>query len=109
MSTFGLYVWNFRTPINEPFLWPQQDFIVTVPVGRLNERGDGCNRHSTCVASITEVTAAPGHPIDFPFIGMARMAICNIAPRDDGFVDLWCHVDWHEQLNLRINMAIFNR
>ena len=59
-------------------------------------------------STITEVTAAPGHPVDFPFIGLARMIICNIAPRDDGFVDLWCHVDWHEQLNLRINLAIFN-
>ena len=110
MSTVSRYFWDFRTPLSQGLMaLPLRSFVMHIPVGRIAEGGmRGCDRHSTCVASITEVTSAPGHPIDFPFIGAAPMAILNVAPRDDGVVDLWVYVDWHEQLNLRINLAIFN-
>lgn len=107
MSVVGRYYWYTRTPVIG-FGIPARDFIVHLPVGRPDGRGGGCNRHSTCVASVTEVTGAPGHPVDFPFIGHAWMTVFNVAPRDDGIVDLWVHVEWHEPLNLRVSLVVVN-
>lgn len=73
---------------------------------RLNVSGfDGkINRHSKLVASICEVTAAPGGPLDYPFMGSAGMEIRNIVPYDNGTVDFWVEVNWGSDLNLRMTI-----
>ena len=64
----------------------------------------GLDRHSCILGTITEITDAPGEPIDFPFIGAASMAIMNCAPRDDGVVDVWCQVNWDSDLNFKVQL-----
>lgn len=91
-------------------------FVITEdgqPSGVTRGHGDfvyhvrlpGINRHSCILGTITETTAAPGEPIDFPFIGAADMAILNIAPRDDGIVDVWVHIDWDSDLNTKVQLV----
>jgi hypothetical protein len=64
----------------------------------------GINRHSCLWGTITEVSQPTGEPLDFPFIGAASMAIMNVAPRDDGVVDVWAQINWDSDLNLRIQL-----
>jgi hypothetical protein len=42
-----------------------------------------------------------------PFVGDARMYICNIAPAE-GSVQVWVNVDWGSDLNLFINLLVVN-
>jgi hypothetical protein len=65
------------------------------------------DRHSTILANICEMAAAPGEPLDFPFIGAAGMEIRNIAPRDDNIVDIWIEIDWNTDLNCRLRVIVF--
>jgi hypothetical protein len=43
-----------------------------------------------------------------PFLGDARMSVLNVVPRNDGSVDVRWHVDWPEQLPVRLNFIIVN-
>jgi len=36
------------------------------------------------------------------------MAVHNIAPRDDGIVDMWVQVEWGGPLSLRIQFLVSN-
>ncbi len=94
------------------FTFPFQgngDFILHVNVGRIADIGPiGVDRHSGVVASITELAQPTGEDLDFPFIGGARMAVHNIAPRDDGIVDMWVQVEWGGPLSLRIQFLVSN-
>jgi hypothetical protein len=54
------------------------------------------------------VAAPPNGPLDFPFIGGAAMEIRNVAPRDDGVVDVWIEVDWPVDLNFRYQLLVSN-
>jgi hypothetical protein len=67
----------------------------------------GVNRASCVLGTITEITGAPGEPIMFPFIGEANMYIQNIAPRDDGVVDLWIFIGWASDLFYRLQLLTF--
>jgi len=68
----------------------------------------GINRHSKVVASITEVTNAPGGPLDYPFHGSASMFVMNVVPYDNGTVDFWLQVNWDSILNLRMAIYVSN-
>jgi hypothetical protein len=65
----------------------------------------GIDRHSCIWGSITEITQPPGEPLDFPFIGDASMVIMNVAPKDDGVVDVWCQVNWDSDLNFKVQLV----
>ena len=112
MITFNRWVWDFVTP---PLVgawapgFANPDFIVDIPMGKISDGGrSGVDRHSMVLASVCELAGAPGNPVDYPFIGNAYMQVFNIAPRDDGFVSLWVHVDWPYQLHVRLNLLIGN-
>jgi hypothetical protein len=62
------------------------------------------DRHSKLVASITEISAPAGEPLDYPFHGGAGMHIRNVVPYDNGTVDFWVQVDWDNDLNLRMTI-----
>ena len=64
------------------------------------------DRHSTILGNITELTAVPGEPLDFPFIGAASMELRNISPRDDNIVDVWTEIDWDNDLDFRIRLVV---
>jgi hypothetical protein len=109
MATFNRFVWNFVTPSFGlgPFAaFALSDFIIDIPMGKISD--GGVDRHSTVLASVCELAAAPGNPFDFPFIGAASMEVRNIAPRDDGIVSLWIHVDWATPLHIRLNLLVAN-
>jgi hypothetical protein len=63
------------------------------------------SRSSTVLANICEMGGDP--PAD-PFIGDAAMEIRNIAPTDNNSVEVWAEISWHEPLNFRIQLVIFN-
>jgi hypothetical protein len=109
MQTFNRWVWDFVTPSIGSGFWAgfaQSDFIINIPMGNISD--GGVDRHSTVVASVCELAAAPGHPFDFPFIGAASMEVRNIAPRDDGILSLLIHVDWATPLHIRLHLLVTN-
>lgn len=106
MSTVTRWWVDFPTPFAGLWAIPYQDFVVHVRVGPPAE--GGCDRHSAVVASICEIATLPGQPLDFPFVGNAAMQVLNIAPRDDGIIDMRVWVAWHEPLNVRINFLVSN-
>jgi hypothetical protein len=109
---FGRYVWNFVTPSFAAGLFGSlalTDFVIDVPVGVLTDGGRrGCDRNSAVFASVCELGAAPGHGFEFPFIGAAYMQVMNVAPRDDGIVSVWIHVNWLSPLHIRLNLLVVN-
>ena len=66
------------------------------------------NRDSGVWGTITELEQPVGEPLDFPFIGAANMAVDNIAPRDDGIIDMWIHIDHDGALNYKIQVLVSN-
>src|SRR6476659_281879 len=112
MATFNRWVWNFVTPLMGFGLvanFALSDFVIDIPMGKISDGGrSGVDRHSTVLASVCELAAAPGNPFDFPFIGAAAMEVRNIAPRDDGIVSLWIHVDWATPLHIHLNLLVAN-
>jgi hypothetical protein len=66
--------------------------------------GNVCH-DSGVFASICEVSN-PGEPNDIPFIGAAKMTINNIAPRDDGIVDVWVTVNWNSDLIFKLEFLL---
>jgi hypothetical protein len=69
----------------------------------------GVDRFSGVFATITEVGGPPGGPIDFPFVGGAMISVWNVAPRDDGFVEIVMRIqpDFFG-LNLRLQLLVCN-
>jgi hypothetical protein len=43
-----------------------------------------------------------------PFIGAADMSVLNVAPHDDGSIDVRWNVNWPEDLSVRLNFIIVN-
>jgi hypothetical protein len=108
MSDVTRWFVDFKTPT---FDWfgnpvPLPDFVISVRVGGV--RDGGVDRHSTVLASITEITSAPGNPVDYPFIGAAPMHVLNTAPRDDGIIDFRLQVGWSAPLDIRLNFIVVN-
>jgi hypothetical protein len=69
----------------------------------------GVDRHSAVFATVTEIAAPPGGPLDFPFQGDAMLAVNNIVPQDDGSVLILVRVvpDFFD-LNIRIQFLVCN-
>ncbi|MFL6695989.1 MAG: hypothetical protein ACJ8GJ_02400 [Vitreoscilla sp.] len=69
----------------------------------------GVDRHSAVFATVTEVAAPPGGPLDFPFQGAAMLAVNNIVPQDDGSVQIVVRVvPEFYGLNIRIQFLVSN-
>ena len=70
----------------------------------------GVDRHSGVFVTVGELGAPQRGPADFPFIGAASIAVRNVAPADDGTVQLWLAVDppSYEYLNVRIQFLVCN-
>jgi hypothetical protein len=64
----------------------------------------GVDRHSGVFASVTELHAPPRAPVDFPYIGAASLAVRNVAPADDGTVQLWLAVAPPDLLDLSVRI-----
>jgi hypothetical protein len=111
MPAFVRHAFNFETPSYEwlGIRWAITDFIVDADLGTIAEQGArGIDRHTTVLASLTELAAAPGYPFDFPFIGAASMEVRNIAPRDDGICSFLLHVAWPLPLHVRLSVLVAN-
>jgi hypothetical protein len=61
-------------------------------------------QESAVFASVTEVDH---QNYQHPYVGAARMYICNVAP-GAGFVDVWVHVDFDQDLPFRVTLLIIN-
>lgn len=70
----------------------------------------GVDRHSGVFVSASELSAPQRGPADFPAIGTASIAVRNVAPGDDGTVQLWLAIESAEdcKLNIRIQFLISN-
>jgi hypothetical protein len=103
MSTVTRWFSEFRTQsVNDvvTFQFPTRDID---PVG-------GVDRHSGVFASVSELSAPQRGPADFPFIGAASLSVRNVAPADDGTVQIWLAVappDFFD-LNVRIQFLVSN-
>ncbi len=64
----------------------------------------GIDRHSGVFATVTELSAPQRGPVDFPFIGAAALTVRNVAPADDGTVQLWLTTAPPEQVNLGVRV-----
>jgi hypothetical protein len=63
----------------------------------------GIHPQSQIVASMTELNSR-----GLPFLGHATMQVLNIAPQENGTVQLLGHVDWTRPLPVRVNFVVFN-
>ena len=61
------------------------------------------NRHSRVEVSICELG---GQPLDYPFIGAATMTVLNVAPTDDGVVNVRFEIQWPSVLQWRATFFI---
>ena len=70
----------------------------------------GVDRHSGIFATVTELGAPQRGPADFPFIGAASIAVRNVAPADDGTVQLWLALSppGPTDLNVRVQFLVCN-
>ena len=64
----------------------------------------GVDRHSGVFASVTELGAPPRGPTDYPSIGAASLAVRNVAPADDGTVQVWLAVAPPDLLDLSVRI-----
>jgi hypothetical protein len=83
------------------FLGVSGQFIGTVNFGTAV-----INRHAIVMASVTEISQPSGEPLDFPFIGAAVMTVHNIAPQDNGTVQLVIDTGWGSPLNIRLSFVV---
>jgi hypothetical protein len=103
MSTGTRWFAEFTTQTADDivtFQFPTRDID---PVG-------GVDRHSGIFATLTELGAPQRGPADFPFIGAASIAVRNVAPADDGTVQLWLAVapPGPAGLNVRVQFLVCN-
>jgi hypothetical protein len=82
------------------FQFPTRDID---PVG-------GVDRHSGVFVSVTELSAPQRGLADYPAVGTASLGARNIAPADDGTVQLWLAVAPSDSptLNVRIQFLVSN-
>lgn len=87
------------------------DDILTIqfPTRDIDPVG-GIDRHSGVFVSVTELSTPPRGLPDHPAIGTASIAIGNVAPADDGTVQLWLVVSPPEcsNLNIRLQFLVSN-
>ena len=83
------------------FLGVSGQFLATINFGTAV-----INRHSTVMASITEISQPSGEPLDFPFIGAAVMTVHNIAPQDNGTVQMIIDTGFNSPVNIRITFVV---
>jgi hypothetical protein len=84
-----------------PPLQGNGDFTLRINLGQ-----GQVNRDSGVCATICELSQPSGEPLDYPFIGGARMAVHNIAPQDDGTVLCWIQIEWGSALNYRVQLFV---
>ena len=97
MSTVTRWFSEFTTKsVNDivTFQFPTRDID---PAG-------GVDRHSGVFATVTELSAPQRGPADFPYIGAASLSVRNIAPGDDGTVQVWLAVAPPEYFNLSVRI-----
>jgi len=78
--------------------WGWGTFDIAFPFGR-----DVLNRHSRVEVSVCELG---GQPLDYPFIGAATMTVLNVAPTDDGVVNVRFEIQWSSVLQWRATFFI---
>lgn len=103
MSSVTRWFVNFKTQsINDSWRISLAD-RRTDPVG-------GVDRFSAVFATITEVTAPPGGgPVDLPFLGSAMISVWNVAPHDEGFVEVVVRIQpIFFGLNVRLQLLVCN-
>ena len=61
------------------------------------------NRHSHVEVPVSELG---GQPLDYPFIGAATMTVLNVAPTDDGVVNVRFEIQWLSVLQWRATFFI---
>ncbi len=85
------------------------DVRITSFPTRAQDPAGGVDRHSGVFATVTEVSAPPGGPLDFPFQGEAMLSIWNIVPQDNGTVEFVIRVqpDFFS-LNVRVQFLVCN-
>lgn len=64
----------------------------------------GVDRHSGVFVTVTELSAPQRGPADFPAIGVASISARNVAPADDGTVQLWLAVAPTDSVNLNVRI-----
>jgi hypothetical protein len=70
----------------------------------------GVDRHSGVFVSVTELHAPERGLADYPTIAAASLSVRNVAPADDGTVQLWLAVapPGSASLNVRIQFLVSN-
>ncbi|HEV7432300.1 MAG TPA: hypothetical protein VGN77_04595 [Steroidobacteraceae bacterium] len=76
------------------FQFPTRDID---PVG-------GVDRHSGVFVSVTELSAPPRGLADYPVIGTASLGVRNVAPADDGTVQLWLAIAPPDSVSLHVRL-----
>jgi hypothetical protein len=76
------------------FQFPTRDID---PVG-------GVDRHSGVFVSVTELSAPARSLADYPAIGTASISARNVAPADDGTVQLWLAIAPPDTINLNVRI-----
>ena len=97
MSTVTRWFAEFTTKsVNDivSFQFPTRDIDPT----------GGIDRHSGVFATVSELSAPRRGPVDFPFIGAASLVVRNVAPADDGTVQIWLTAAPPEQVNLSVRV-----
>ena|ERR1700704_5506398 len=64
----------------------------------------GVDRHSGVFVSVTELSASSHGIADYPTIGASSVGVRNVAPADDGTVQLWLAISPPEALNLNVRI-----
>lgn len=70
----------------------------------------GVDRHSGVFASVTDLHSPQRGTADFPSIGAAAITVRNVAPADDGTVQVWLTVTPPDavRLSVRIQFLVSN-
>lgn len=64
----------------------------------------GVDRHSGVFVTVTELSAPARGLADFPAIGSASILAKNVAPADDGTVQLWLAIAPPDAANLNVRL-----
>jgi hypothetical protein len=64
----------------------------------------GVDRHSGVFVSVSELSAPRGGLADYPTIRAASIGVRNVAPADDGTVQLWLAIAPPDEINLTVRL-----
>jgi hypothetical protein len=64
----------------------------------------GVDRHSGVFVSVTELSAPERGLADYPAIGTACISARNVAPADDGTVQLWLNIAPPDSVHLSVRI-----